>query len=73
VVASWKHVPILLTFEHSIESGTTANIKSVILVALIMYGGLTNEEIVEWVVCLGLDGVYMFQGVRIGIIVLMKT
>ncbi len=55
MVASWKHVPILLTFKHSVESGTIANIKSVILVALIMYGGLTNEEIAEWVVCLGLD------------------
>ncbi len=73
MVASWRHVLILLTFEHSIEGGTTTNIKSVILVALIMYGGLANEEIVEWVVCLGVDGVYMFQGVKFGIIVLMKT
>jgi len=26
-----------------------------------MYGNLTNEKIVEWVVCLEVDGVYMFQ------------
>jgi hypothetical protein len=73
VVKSWKHVPILLTFDHSVECGITANIKNVILVALIMYGDLTNEEIIEWVACLEVDGVYMFQGVRFGVIVLMET
>jgi hypothetical protein len=63
----------LLTFEHSVEGGTITNIKNVILAAFIMYGGLTNEEIVEWVVCLGVDGIYMFQWVKFGVIVLMKT
>ncbi len=73
MVASWRHVPILFTFEHLVEGGIIANIKCVILATLIMYGGSTNEEIVKWVVCLGVDGMYMFQGVRFGVIVLMKT
>ncbi len=47
MVASWRHVLILLTFEHLVECETTANIKNVILIALIMYANLTNEEIVE--------------------------
>jgi hypothetical protein len=50
VMASWKRVFILFTFECLIESGIAANIKSVIMVAFIMYGGLTNEKIVKWVV-----------------------
>jgi hypothetical protein len=48
VVASWKWVLILPTFECMVEGGTVVNIKNVIMVALIMYGGLTNEDIIEW-------------------------
>jgi hypothetical protein len=48
VVASWKWVSILLTLECHLQGGTIVNIKNMITVALIMYGGLTNEEIVEW-------------------------
>jgi hypothetical protein len=50
VMASWKRVLILFTFERMGEGGTTANIKNVIMGVLIMYGGLTNEEIVKWVI-----------------------
>jgi hypothetical protein len=35
---------ILFTLEHLVESGTTVNIKNVILVILITYDGLTNEQ-----------------------------
>jgi len=48
VVAHWKWVPILFTLECLVEGGTIINIKSVIMVTLIMYGGLTNKEIFEW-------------------------
>jgi hypothetical protein len=50
VMASWKRVLILFTFERMVEGGTTANIKNVIMVVLVMYGGLANEEIIKWVV-----------------------
>jgi hypothetical protein len=50
VMASWKQVFILFTFEHMVEGGTPTKIKNVIMVVLIMYGGLANEEIVKWVV-----------------------
>ncbi len=43
-----------------------------ILTIFITYGGLTNEEIAKWVVCLGMDGVSTFQGVRSRVIVLLK-
>jgi hypothetical protein len=35
-----------------------------ILVVFITYGGLIDEQIVKYLVCLGLDGVSTFQGVR---------
>ncbi len=73
VVVSWRQILILLTLEHLVEGGTIANIKSVIMVTLVMYGGLTNEEIVGRVVCLGIDVVSMFQGVKSRIIALMRT
>jgi len=42
-LTSLKQMPILFTFECLIERKTTIHIKSLILVAFIMYGGLTNE------------------------------
>jgi hypothetical protein len=37
----------LLTLEPLVEGGTVVNIKNVIMVVFITYGGLTNEEIVK--------------------------
>jgi hypothetical protein len=68
VVVSWRQILILLTLESLVEGGTIDNVKSVIMVTLIMYGGLTNEDIVEQVVCLGIEVVSMFQGVKFRII-----
>ncbi len=48
VEAGQKWVPILLKLECLVEGGIDVNIKNVIMVVFIMYGGLTNEEIVEW-------------------------
>ncbi len=45
-MTSWKKMPILTTFKH-LEGGTIVNIKIMILVILITYGGF----IVECVVC----------------------
>jgi hypothetical protein len=47
VVVNWKQIPILVALEHLVEGGTAANIRSVIMVTLIMYGDLMNEKIVE--------------------------
>jgi hypothetical protein len=30
------------------------------MVVLIMYGGLTNEDIIEWQMCLRVDGISTF-------------
>ncbi len=65
-------MPILLTFESLIDGGTTANIKIMILVFFIMYGGLTNGQTIECVVCLGFNGISTFEAIRSRIIVLMR-
>ncbi len=73
VVIGWKQMPILLTFGHFVEGGIVANIKNMILVILITYGGLTDKQIFEHLMCLGADGVSTFQGVKSRVIVLIKT
>ncbi len=37
------------------------------------FGGLIDEQIVESLVCLSTDGISTFQGVRYGVIDLLKT
>jgi hypothetical protein len=64
---------ILLTLEHLVEGGAIANINNVILAILITYGGLIDEQIFESVMCLGVDGVVTFQGVRLVVTTLMRT
>lgn len=66
-----KRVPILLTLECLIDGGTTANIKTMILVFFIMYDGLTSGQTIECVVCLGLNGISKFEGIKFRIIVWM--
>ncbi len=73
VVVGWKQVFIFLTLERLVEGGTIVNIKNVILVAFITYGGFINEQIFECLMCLRTDGVSTFQGVQSKVIALMKT
>jgi len=72
VVVRWEKNPILLTLER-FEGGIDSNIKFVIMDALMTFGGLTDQQIIEHLVCLGIDGVSTFQRVRFGIIDLLKT
>jgi hypothetical protein len=64
-------MPILLSFE-CLEVGITINIKIMVLVVFITYGGLIDEQIVKCLVCLGLDGVSTFQGVRFDVTTLLS-
>jgi hypothetical protein len=45
----------------------------VILVVFIRYGGLIDEKISKHLMCLRVDGVSMFQGVKSKVIALMRT
>jgi hypothetical protein len=43
------------------------------MVILMSFSGLTNEHIIECLMCLAVDGVPTFQGVKSRIIVLLMT
>jgi hypothetical protein len=51
-----------------IEGEIVIDIKIVILTTFITYDGLIEKQIFEHVVCLGVDGVSMFQGVKLKIL-----
>jgi len=72
VVVGWKRMPILFSFE-CCEGGITINIRIMIIVVFITYGGLIDEQIVKCLVCLGANGVSTFQGVRFGVSILLST
>jgi hypothetical protein len=72
VVVGWKQVPILFTFAHLVEGGAIVNIKNMILVVIFTYVNLTYGQIFEHLMCLKVDGVSTFQGVRSRVITLMK-
>jgi len=57
---AWKRIPILLTLERVVEGRNTDNLTIVITQALMQQGGLTQEEIVEKLICFGVDGVSIF-------------
>jgi hypothetical protein len=63
----------LFTFERLVENGIATNIKNVILITFHYNGGLIDEKIVKRVVLSGADGISMFQGVKFGLIILLRT
>jgi len=65
-------VHVLLTFEQLVESGTTTNIKTIIFSTLMNFGGLFANQILEFLMCLGANCASIFQGVKYGVITLMK-
>jgi hypothetical protein len=57
-----------LTFKRVEVHVTSKNIKTVILDAMAIYGGLSNDNMVSKCICLGCDGDFMFQGVHANMI-----
>ncbi len=51
MVASWRWVPILLTLEQFIESGIAINIKTLIFVTLMKFGGLFKYQVAQTFMC----------------------
>lgn len=53
--------------------GTTfGNFILVIVYSFIVFGGLLNVDIVNKVDCFGINGVTMFQGLKIGVTIQLK-
>jgi hypothetical protein len=73
MVTTWKHVMLLFTFEQLVKGGTTTNMKATIFYVLIKFGGFAKSQILEHLMCVGVDGTSTCQGVRSRIIILMET
>ncbi len=57
-------MPILLNLERIVNGGTYDNLTSMVIRSLAIFGDISNK-----VVCFGVDGVTIFQGLKIGVIV----
>jgi hypothetical protein len=73
MVTTWKHLLVLFTLEQLVKRGTTTNMKATIFCVLIKFGGFSKSQILERLMCLGVDGTSTCQGVRSRIIILMET
>lgn len=62
-------VPILLNLEKIVDGGTSNNFINVIIRSLVVFYGMSKIYLSIKVVCFGADGVTIFQGLKIGVIV----
>jgi len=67
IVEDWERVLILLNLERVVDGATFNNLSVVIVCFLIVFGGLLEMDIVNKVVCFGVDGVTIFQGLKTGV------
>ncbi len=63
-VENWKRQPILLNLEKVVDRGTYNNLTIAIVCFLIDLGGLSVVDVANKVVCFGVDGVTIFQGLK---------
>ncbi len=68
----WLKVELLLLLQQMVDGATSDNLKHILLDAMILYGDLTQENIVSKLITFGVNGVIVFQGVKIGAIVQLK-
>jgi hypothetical protein len=64
VMIGFNCVSILFILECLVEGGNATNIKTIIFLFLMMYGGLFQNQIVKCLVCLRIDSASTFQEVR---------
>jgi hypothetical protein len=62
-------VPILLNLERIINGGTFDNLAFTTIRSHVIFGGMSETYIINKVVCFGADGVIIFQGLKIGVII----
>ncbi len=60
VVDNWHRVPILLKLERIVDGGTFDNLITMIIHFLVIFGGMSEIDITNKVVCFGVDGVTIF-------------
>jgi hypothetical protein len=61
-------IPIFLSFEHVVVGLNTDNFTQVLMQAMMHQGGFTKDLISIRHMTFGIDGVSVFQGTRLGVI-----
>jgi len=56
----WKPNPILLTFEHLVNGGTTDNLTKVIMDNVLQYGGFSKFDLISKLISFGASGALVF-------------
>ncbi len=64
-------MPILLNLEMIVDGSTFDNFTIIIIHFLVVFGGMLEIDLGNKVVCFGVDSVIIFQGLKIGVIVLL--
>jgi hypothetical protein len=62
-------VPILLNLERIVDGGMFNNLIIMIMHFLVIFGGMSKTNIANKVVCFGANGIIIFQGLKVGVIV----
>ncbi len=68
-VDNWHRVPILLNLDTIVVGGTFDNLTTMIICFLVIFGGILEINIVNKVLCFGVNSVIVFHGLNIGVIV----
>jgi hypothetical protein len=64
-IKDWSHIPSFVSFEKVIEGVDLRNLNRVIILTLLTIGSLTCESLSSKLICFGVDGMSVFQSVKI--------
>ncbi len=59
-VQDWCHILVSISIEHIVKGSNVQNLTKVILVAFVNFGGLTEKELANQLLCFGANGVNIF-------------
>jgi len=69
IVQDWCRIPLLLSVQQMFSRFRANSLTLLIMNYLMTQGNLKEEELVARLVCFGVDGVGIFQGLRSRIII----
>jgi hypothetical protein len=69
VVQNWLRIPIFISFEHVAVGLNVDNLIQILMQTLMHEGGPMKILISKRLVNFGVDGVFVFQGIRSGVII----
>ncbi len=69
VVHNWHRVSILFNLERIVDGGMFNNFIVMIIHFVVIFGGMLEINIANKVVCFGVEGVIIFQGLKTNVIV----